>query len=361
MFKLSRTSPFPLLALGLTSIVCAAPACAQAPPADWSFGVSGDSRNCGDFVMPAIATSVKQEDDAFYWHLGDFRLGSGTDEDIKFMNPAAAQWSRPEYLTHEWDDFLAHQIAPFAPTPVFIGRGNHENGEPVTRDNYIDKFHDLLTRPEIEAQRKADGAGAGPVAPWYHWVKDGIDFITLDNSSRDEFSDAQLKWLRGVIDRDLAPGSGVRTLVAGMHEALPHSTGAEHAMDDWDLGLHSGELVYTWFYDAQAAGKHVYLIASHSHYYSLNIYNTPYWKERMGSIVPGYIIGTAGAHRYNLPAKPGAGAKTHIYGYLRGTVHGDGTITFALHELSREDLAKVKWPEEQPKDLDWCYDHNADE
>ena len=31
--------------------------------------------------------------------------------------------------------------------------------------------------------------------------------------------------------------------MAGMHEALPHSTGAEHAMDDWDLGMRTGELV----------------------------------------------------------------------------------------------------------------------
>ena len=95
-----------------------------------------------------------------------------------------------------------------------------------------------------------------------------MDFITLDNASKDEFSDEQLKWLRGVLDRDLAPDSGIHAIVAGMHEALPHSKGAEHAMDDWEQGERTGDLVYTWFYDAQAAGKHVYLIASHSHYYS---------------------------------------------------------------------------------------------
>ena len=92
------------------------------------------------------------------------------------------------------------------------------------------------------------------------------------------FPEAQLHWLRGVLDRDLAPNSAIHTIVAGMHEALPHSTGAEHAMDDWELGVRSGELVYTWFSAAQAAGKHVYLFASHSHYYSPNIFNTPYWK-----------------------------------------------------------------------------------
>ena len=45
----------------------------QAATAPWTFAVSGDSRNCGDFVMPAIAAKVKAENDAFYWHLGDFR------------------------------------------------------------------------------------------------------------------------------------------------------------------------------------------------------------------------------------------------------------------------------------------------
>ena len=140
-----------------------------------------------------------------------------------------------------------------------------------------------------------------------------MDFITLDNSSHDEFTAAQLHWLRAVLDHDLAPGSGVRAIVAGMHEALPHSTGAEHAMDDWEQGERTGELVYTWFYDAQAAGKHVYLIASHSHYYSPNIFDTPYWKEHSKTVVPGWIIGSAGAHRYRLPedAEP-AGADSYL-------------------------------------------------
>ena len=56
--------------------------------ATWSFAVSGDSRNCGDFVMPAIAAHVKDEDDVFYWHLGDFRALHNVDEDMKAMQPA---------------------------------------------------------------------------------------------------------------------------------------------------------------------------------------------------------------------------------------------------------------------------------
>src|ERR1700747_1332848 len=39
----------------------AQPAPTQPAVGEWSFAVSGDSRNCGDFVMPAIAAKVKAE------------------------------------------------------------------------------------------------------------------------------------------------------------------------------------------------------------------------------------------------------------------------------------------------------------
>lgn len=355
MFRPSLTQS--LLAIFSVATLSAA---AQSTDPTWNFAVSGDSRNCGDFVMPAIATSVKAENDAFYWHLGDFRWTSNKDQDLVSMLPAGKELSTEEYHRIEWDDFLTHQIASFGTFPVFIGRGNHENVPPMTRDGYIAKFETLLDRPEIAEQRKVDGADAGPVGPWYHWTHGGVDFITLDNASKDEFSDAQLKWLRGLLDRDLAPGSGIKAIVAGMHEALPHSTGAEHAMDDWELGERSGDLVYTWFYDAQAAGKFVYLIASHSHYYSPNIFNTPYWKQHSNRVVPGLIIGLAGAHRYALPKTADKTAKSHIYGYMQGQVHADGQIDFKLRELSEDDLVKSRWPNAPLDAIHECVVNNAD-
>jgi hypothetical protein len=334
---------------------------AQTAPATWSFAVSGDSRNCGDFVMPAIAAKVKAENDVLYWHLGDFRWMSKPDEDMTAMEYGGNPPATDTYQQHAWDNFLTYQMASFGSLPVFLGRGNHETVSPMTRQGYIEKFATFLNRPEIAAQRKTDGADGAPLGPWYHWTRDGVDFLTLDNASHDEFSDAQLHWLRGVLDRDLAPNSGIRTIIAGMHEALPHSTGSEHAMDDWDLGLHTGELVYTWFYDAQAAGKHVYLFASHSHYYSPNVFNSPYWKQHTSTIVPGWIIGSAGAHRYVLPKTAEKGAKTHIYGYVQGVIHPDGSIDFTLHELSEDDLVRSKWPNAPLEAIHECYVHNADE
>jgi hypothetical protein len=332
---------------------------AQSGPATWTFAVSGDSRNCGDFVMPAIAAKVVAEKDVFYWHLGDFRWIALADQDMEALQPGGKQVSHFTYQRIAWDDFLAHQMASFGSFPVFLARGNHENVYPMTREGYVAKFSAFLSRPEIAAQQQADGAASDPPQPWYHWTRDGVDFITLDNSSKDEFSDAQLHWLRGVLDRDLAPNSGIRGIVAGMHEALPHSTASNHAMDDWERGLRTGEQVYNWFFDAQAAGKHVYLLASHSHYYAPNIFSTPYWQQR-GKVVPGWIIGLAGAHRYTLPAGSDNASRTNTYGYLRGTVQADGSISLVFHELQESDLVQSRWPNAPLDAIHECVLHNAD-
>jgi hypothetical protein len=334
-------------------------AAAQTSDSTWTFAVSGDSRNCGDFVMPAIAAKVKAESDRFYWHLGDFRWLYQADQDLLAMLPAGTKLSKSEYQQRAWDDFLTHQMASFGSMPVFLGRGNHETID-KSRDDYIAKFHGFLSRPEIEAQRQLDGDQSTPIESWYHWIENGVDFITLDNASHEEFTEEQLKWLRSVLDRDLDPHSGVRAIVAGMHEALPHSTGAEHAMDDSDVGLQTGALVYTWLYDTQAAGKHVYIIASHSHYYSPNIFNTPYWKQYSARVVPGWIIGAAGAHRYSLPKTANKAARTDIYGFMQGVVHGDGTIDFTLRELTEDDMRQAKWPNAPLDAIHECFVGNSD-
>jgi hypothetical protein len=358
MLKLPLSPP--LVVLGATLFAAGTTAVAAAQnPSSWTFAVSGDSRNCGDFVMPAIASKVKAEKDAFYWHLGDFRWMSKEDEDMTAMKAGENSLSLAEYQERAWDNFLQYQMTSFEGFPIFLGRGNHENVKPMTREGYIAKFSSFLSRPEIVAQRKADGDAETPFQSWYHWTENGVDFITLDNAAKEEFSDAQLRWLRAVLDRDLAANSGVHTIVAGMHEALPHSTTSNHAMDDWELGVRSGETVYNWFLNAQTLGKHVYILASHSHYYAPNIYDTAYWREH-GDVVPGIIIGSAGARRYVLPAGVDKRSKTNIYGYLRGTVHPDGSIEFGLHELSENDLVQSRWPNAPLEAIHECYIHNSE-
>jgi len=168
----------------------------QQAAADWTFAVSGDSRNCGDFVVPAIAAKVKAEKDTFYWHLGDFRAMYAPDEDLQSMQPGGKQLDKEEYLPIAWDDFLTHQMASFGDFPVFLGRGNHEAVKPMNREAYIQKFQSFLNRPEIAAQRKTDGTET--VESWYHWIEGSVDFVTVDNASKDQFSDAQMTWLRSI-------------------------------------------------------------------------------------------------------------------------------------------------------------------
>jgi hypothetical protein len=78
-------------------------------------------------------------------------------------------------------------------------------------------------------------------------------------------------------------------------------------------------------------------------------------------VVPGVIIGSAGAHRYQLPKEADKASRTDIYGYLQGSVHPDGSIDFVLHELSESDLVQSKWPNAPLDAIHECYIHNSDD
>ncbi|HUB81050.1 MAG TPA: hypothetical protein VMB03_19735 [Bryobacteraceae bacterium] len=332
------TRQFLVLALAL-------PLCAQP---EWKFAVSGDSRNCGDLVMPAIAAGVRHDGEAFYWHLGDFRAIYTFDEDLeKPLNIIT-------YETTAWPDFIAHQLAAFGSLPVFLGIGNHETIPPATREKYLIQFADWLTAPAIRGQRLADDPADHAIHTYYHWVERNIDFISLDNASNDQFDDTQLKWFHSVLRRDEA-NPAIRGIVVGMHAALPGSFGGSHSMDDWAQGRTSGREVYEALWHAQsAAGKHVYILASHSHFYFPDVYRTPSWKDK---VIPGWIIGTAGAVRYPLPAGAPANAMTGVYGYLVAAAHADGAIDFEFQKIAFDDLKRAN-PKRPESLLRWCMDEN---
>jgi hypothetical protein len=88
------------------------------------------------------------------------------------------------------------------------------------------------------------------------------------------------------------------TMVAGMHEALPGSKGLSHSMCDSGAGIETGREVYNLLWDLQQSGKRVYVLASHSHFIMDDVFRTSYWGDR---VLPGWIVGTAGAVRYRLP------------------------------------------------------------
>ena len=77
---------------------------------------------------------------------------------------------------------------------------------------------------------------------YYHWVRNGVDFITLDNASEDQFDVEQLQWLNALLKRDEASPE-IKTIVVGLHAALPGSFGFNHSMSDWAQGQESGRQV----------------------------------------------------------------------------------------------------------------------
>jgi hypothetical protein len=313
------------------------------PQQTWRFTVSGDSRNCGDVVMPAIARGAAANNAAFYWHLGDFRAIYRVDQDYwqlhKTPDPSAMNFSG--YLSTAWRDFIENQLDPFNNIPVYLAFGNHELIPPKTRDQLIAQFADWLNAPSIREQRLKDNPQDHSVKGYYHWIKDGVDFITLDNASPDQFDAQQMQWVQGVLTRDAADSS-VRAIIVGMHEALPESISQSHSMNQSPEGERSGRQVYQWLLDfKQKSNKPVYVLASHSHFYMDGIFNTEYWRTH-GGVLPGWIIGTAGAERYPLPANAGdaKSAKTHVYGYLLATVSAskEDPVRFDFKELKESDV-----------------------
>src|ERR1700744_5694913 len=94
------------------------------PNADWKFVVSGDSRNCGDVIMPAIAEGAIKNQAAFYLHLGDLRAIYGPDEDYQHApGHGGKPVDKAAYLKDAWDDFIENQIGPFGAVPFFVGIG----------------------------------------------------------------------------------------------------------------------------------------------------------------------------------------------------------------------------------------------
>jgi hypothetical protein len=311
----------------------------------WYFAVSGDSRNCGDIVMPAIAADATKHSSQFYWHLGDLRAIYGADQDFIAENTLKGQpTDLADYEAHAWDDFIDSQIKVWGDTPFYLGIGNHEVAPPKTRAEFINKFHAYLDRPDIREQRLKDDAKATEPKAYFHWMRDGVDFIYLDNATADQFDSVQMKWIKGVLDRDRKDNS-IHTVVVGMHKALPESISINHSMNESPAGIASGRRVYEMLLKMQNdAHKFVYVLASHSHYYMDGTFNTSYWKAN-GGVLPGWIIGTAGAERYPLPPNAGDAhaAKTNVYGYLLATVNPEskvpGTIEFKFEELSENQIS----------------------
>lgn len=338
--------------------LCALSAPHPVPAQTWNFAVAGDSRNCGDVVMPAIAQDVRRSNAAFYWHLGDFRAIYDFDED--YRQAAGANVNISRYLHDAWPDFIQNQMVPFGDLPVFLGIGNHELIPPKTRADFIQQFADWLDAPVIKEQRLRDDRSDHLLKTYYHWIQGGIDFVNLDNASGDQFDAPQMGWFNKLL-RNAASNASVRTVIVGMHEALPDSLSSGHSMNESAQGIKSGREVYKALADFQTqTGKHVYVLASHSHFYIGNAYNTACRQSLKQEILPGWIVGTAGAVRYRLPQDlTGASdPQTDVYGYLLATVSANGTVAFAFKKLSTDDVPQAVKDRFTPEFVNQCFSGN---
>jgi len=336
----------------------------------WRFAVSGDSRNCGDVVMPGISKSVQAHEVEFYWHLGDFRTGYDVDED---MQPRLGdKMSIDEYHKIAWDDFINHQVEPLAPITVRLGIGNHETymhentpaGQDLSHAEFITRFGQWLD---------------GSKTAYYRWKSHQVDFISMDNSRNAGFEDSQMLWFEKVLQEDRTDDA-VKAIVVGMHRALPNSLACAHSMNgdpsssagDNLKSLQSGRRAYEDLWDFQnTAKKHVYVLASHSHFYMQDIFNTSYWQHHVGSNdntpnsakpdklihLDGWLVGTAGAKRYRLPDNllTTALAITYAYGYLLATVNPDDSIGFEFQQIVENDVPADVTTKFGKEFVDYCF------
>jgi len=318
--------------------------------------------------MPVIAQGAAHDKAQFYWHLGDLRAIYDFDEDMLQMAKLRGKHlSISEYERTAWDDFTQNQTFPFGEIPFFLGIGNHETVSGLkTREQFVSQFHDLLNRRELRDQRVKDAGGkpAEPPTTYFHWILDGVDFIYLDNATADQLDAAQINWFEERMASD-AKDTSVRTVVVGMHKALPYSISQGHSMNETPRGEESGRQVYHDLLKLQNdAHKRVYVLASHSHYFMEDIFNTQYWQTNGGKL-PGWIVGTAGAHRYALPQpNPAPVSKTNVYGYLLGTVNppgqAPGTIQFEFKELTEPDVPQAVVHGYTQEFVHWCFAENTD-
>jgi hypothetical protein len=353
-----------LFAIAMAFALASAPQIASAQQSSngtWRFLASGDSRNCGDVVMPGIAETAKNNQAVFYWHLGDLRLTTNFDEDIAHQPEHMAKpLTITEYGNIEWADYIESQISPFGAIPFFLGIGNHETVPPYkTREDFLLQFADWLDSPVLHAQRLKDDPKDHRMKTYFHWIERGVAFYYLDSATAEQFDSAQLRWFERTLSKDLADPD-VTTIVAGMHKALPESISAGHSMNESPTGTESGRRVYADLLRARDdAHKHVYVLASHSHYFMDGIFNTDYWKQH-GGVLPGWIVGTAGAQRVPLPpnASDAHGALVNVYGSLLGTVEADGEINFEFEKLEEKDVPSSVTARYGNDFVHWCFAEN---
>jgi hypothetical protein len=147
-----------------------------------------------------------------------------------------------------------------------------------------------------------------------------------------------------------------------MHAALPDSLAAGHSMNDSPQQAETGRKLYAQLVNFRATTKKpVYVLASHSHFLMANIFNTEPNRTR-NAVLPGWIVGTAGAFRYKLPetANQADKALTGVYGYLLGTVAPNGDVKFDFREVKDSDATPEMRAKHGPELMTYCFAENKE-
>ena len=337
------------------------PSAAHVKTASWKFVVSGDSRNCGDVVMPAIAAAVKKNGAHFYWHLGDLRKITGVDEDIEHQPEyIASPLTIPEYEAMAWPDFIHSQIEPFGKVSFFLGIGNHETVLPKTRAAFTAQFSSWLDEPVCAHSACVTIPPLANPKPITIGSMRGSGF----HISRQCFwktNSTPCSWhglKRRCTPRRLTVL--IRTIVMGMRTKRCSKASPKIKQHGGVRnGYASGRRVYADLLEAQnGAHKLVYVLASHSHFFMDGIFNTDYWRTH-GGILPGWIIGTAGAQRYALPKESvNARARPRLTStdFRMGTASPGGRIDFSFQRFSEQGHSRCCCGASYtPEFVHWCF------
>ena len=223
----------PALALALVSFL---PRQAPAQPASWYFAVSGDSRDCGDLVMPKIARMIEtrrgQAPATFYWHLGDFRRMYETDCDIlKKDNPAAGCKSpRPEgvpgsdamgrYVDAAWDilwraSWRSRRPAGFLGSATTSSRRAHPRRLPAQVPALADASRSFQRQKDYPTAAAATRTTTSSAAAWIS-----------SRSTMPAVPSTRIRWSGSAGCSPPTPGTGCRAIAVGLHAAFLTANGA---------------------------------------------------------------------------------------------------------------------------------------
>lgn len=98
----------------------------------------------------------------------------------------------------------------------------------IDRGYLLQQFADWLDSPTIRTQRRRDDPTDHKLRTYNYWIQGGVDFISLDNASYDQFDGAQVAWIERVLARD-ETDANIGSVVVGMHDTLVSSVSTSAA------------------------------------------------------------------------------------------------------------------------------------